>query len=513
MPPSLTNWSLLSLAALGTAQAYFLMGANNVLTTERIDPIANEGTVATHVHTVFGGSNFRVQTSTASLRQSECTSVPILEDHSNYWVPSMYFQWKNGSFSSVNGGAVIYYLYDGKAGVTTAFPDDFRMISGDPLLRTYDPASFAQQAITFLCLDFNGVTTKHNELPAKVCPSGVRAQVNFPMCWDGKNVDSPDHKSHVAFPSGGPDSGDCSDPKFPVRLPRIFMEMYWSTPDFKDHWQDAMTPDQPFVFSTGDRTGYSYHGDYFYGWKEGVLQKVVDQCYCDPNGSLDCCAAQGIFTLDKDSKCRITKGIDETTLGTLPKLPGNNPVQEEGTRAKALPDSANPRFVAPIYVYRGDNPDQVGSPVDGTDGPAGGGGQAGTGGTSASGTDGGGAASTGTAGSGSGSGQGGSNGGNGNTNGGNSNGQSTATTTSSSPASPPTPPPNSGSNNGNTGSGNSGTGSTGSSNSSSGGTSGSGSQSGSGSRSCRKRVKKRSLLEGKRHHGNALRKRFHSSDF
>ncbi|KAL0056539.1 hypothetical protein AAF712_016856, partial [Marasmius tenuissimus] len=82
------------------------------------------------------------------------------------------------------------------------------MLSGDPTLRTYDPKSYAQQAITFLCLDFNGVTSRYNELPrGKRCPSGIRAQVNFPMCWDGKNVDSPDHKSHVAFPSGGPDSG------------------------------------------------------------------------------------------------------------------------------------------------------------------------------------------------------------------------------------------------------------------------------------------------------------------
>jgi len=48
---------------------------------------------------------------------------------------------------------------------------------GDPTLRTYDPNSFAQQAVTFLCLDFNGVSTKHNELPAKSCPSGIRAQI------------------------------------------------------------------------------------------------------------------------------------------------------------------------------------------------------------------------------------------------------------------------------------------------------------------------------------------------
>ncbi|KAJ8072121.1 hypothetical protein PM082_015679 [Marasmius tenuissimus] len=305
---ALSSW-LIAAATLAThAHAYFLMGANNPLTTERIDPIVNPGRVAGHVHTD--------------------------------------------------------YLFDSKAGVTTAFPDDFRMLSGDPTLRTYDPKSYAQQAITFLCLDFNGVTSRHNELPrGKRCPSGIRAQVNFPMCWDGKNVDSPDHKSHVAFPSGGPDSGKCEDPKFPVTLPRVFMEMYWSTPDFKDSWGDAMDGEQPFVFANGDPTGYGYHGDFFNGWDKGVLQKAVDTCYCDPNGSLDCCAQQGVFTLNKDKKCRITKEVDETTTGTLPKLPGTNPVTKEASFAPA--DTTQPQILEPVYVYYGDEPDKVGVPVSG----------------------------------------------------------------------------------------------------------------------------------------------------
>ncbi|KAG7089962.1 hypothetical protein E1B28_011587 [Marasmius oreades] len=346
------------------------------------------------------------------------------------------------------------------------------------------------------------------------------------MCWDGKNVDSPDHKSHVAFPSGGPDTGGCSDPKFPVTLPRVFMEMYWGTADFKDHVQDAMNPEQPFVFANGDPTGYGYHGDYINGWKPDVLQRVVDECDCDPNGSLDCCAAKGIFTLDKDSKCRITKAIDEATQGTLPKLPGNNPIQAEGTRATSFPDTTNPNLLSPIYVYRGDTPDKVGTPS----GSAASGG--GTGVSSGSGSESGQSGSSGsdqtppptggeqngnsdqppTSGTGSASSDG---------------GQSLPTTLTSSAASPP---PTSGSNNDNTGSGSNGnnqsnqsgqslpvsppTGS-GSSGSSSGGTSNSSSQQGStggsGSKTCKSGVKKRSS-KAKRH-GNSVRRRFHASDF
>lgn len=39
---------------------------------------------------VLGGSNFRMNTNTANLRNSECTSIPIPEDKSNYWFPVGY---------------------------------------------------------------------------------------------------------------------------------------------------------------------------------------------------------------------------------------------------------------------------------------------------------------------------------------------------------------------------------------------------------------------------------------
>jgi hypothetical protein len=100
------------------------------------------------------------------------------------------------------------------------------MITGDMALRSYDPNSVAQKAVTFLCLNFQGTTPPpFNELPARQCNNGIRSQLNFPSCWDGVNTDSPDHKSHVAFLSDGVDKGTCKDPKYPKTLPRIFAEV------------------------------------------------------------------------------------------------------------------------------------------------------------------------------------------------------------------------------------------------------------------------------------------------
>ncbi|KAF6759834.1 hypothetical protein DFP72DRAFT_884346 [Ephemerocybe angulata] len=356
--------AFLALCLSATTNAYWLMGANPI-TKERIDPIVNPGKVSGHTHIVFGGSNFGLTASTENMRKSECSSVPVKEDKSNYWAPLLYFQWANGSFSSLDGGSVIYYLFNDKAGTTTAFPPDFRMLSGDPTLRSYNATSHAQLAIDFLCLDFNGQTTKHTGLPEKQCPSGIRSQVNFPSCWDGKNVDSPDHKSHVAFRSGGPDSGDCLDPKYPVNLPRIFMELYWNTGEFDNVRSQAMNPNQPFVFAYGDPTGYGNHADFYNGWEDGVLQRAVDNCNCNPYGDPTCCGDKGIFTLLKDHQCHITPGLDERTTGMLPKLPGNNPVQPAGQRATMYSDPVSPARILPVFAYTGDSPTATGTVVGG----------------------------------------------------------------------------------------------------------------------------------------------------
>ncbi|KAJ2934082.1 hypothetical protein H1R20_g2984, partial [Candolleomyces eurysporus] len=345
----------LFLAALASsAKGYWLMGVEDFITTERIDPIVNPGKVSSHVHSVLGGSNFRMSVTTESLRQSACSSIPIPQDKSAYWFPHLYFQWANGSFTSLDGGAVI-----DTPGTTTAFPDDFRMISGNAALRTYDPKSYAQQAVTFLCLDFKGKSTRHNELPAKTCPDGIRAQINFPSCWDGKNTDSSDHKSHVAFPSGGPDSGTCNDPRFSKTLPRIFLEVYWGSNAFDNVRGKAMNVNQPFVFAHGDPTGYGYHADFVNGWERGVLQNAVDKCHCNPYGDPTCCVDQGIFSMNHGKTCRITKAIDENTTGTLPKLPGNNPVISQGV-ATPQSDSVTPALLGPIYAYEGERPTATG---------------------------------------------------------------------------------------------------------------------------------------------------------
>ena len=73
-------------------------------------------------------------------------------------------------------------------------------------------------------------------------------------CWDGVNLDSPDHRSHVAYPESGTFEGGGPCPKsHPIKIPQVLYETIWDTRGFNDKSIWPEDGSQPFVFSTGDR--------------------------------------------------------------------------------------------------------------------------------------------------------------------------------------------------------------------------------------------------------------------
>jgi hypothetical protein len=54
-------------------------------------------------------------------------------------------------------------------------------------------------------------------------------------CWDGVNLDSPNHREHVAYPESGTfESGGPCPASHPVRLPQILLETVWDTKAFNN---------------------------------------------------------------------------------------------------------------------------------------------------------------------------------------------------------------------------------------------------------------------------------------
>ena len=156
------------------------------------------------------------------------------QDFSNYWTASLYFRSpENGTFQRVpqfanvglqqDGGMTVYYMpYSAQNGKMTAFKPGFRMIAGDPMMKK----NTNKPSICHRCLGngegFAPCDSKDTaELPLKYCPKGIRATVIFPSCWDGKNLDSPDHKSHVAYSNGGGLGTPKCPSTHPVAIPQV----------------------------------------------------------------------------------------------------------------------------------------------------------------------------------------------------------------------------------------------------------------------------------------------------
>ncbi|KAH8722679.1 hypothetical protein GQ44DRAFT_657897, partial [Phaeosphaeriaceae sp. PMI808] len=277
------------LALAGYAKAFFRMSCPGRLVRERIDPIVNPGKVADHVHTISGGSGFSATMTFQDARASKCSSL--------------------------------YYLQrpDPSTEKLYAYPEGFRMIAGDSTKRN-GSNDLATKGVSFACLGANQPET--NNLPNYNCPHGLRAQIFFPSCWNGKDVDSTDHKSHMSYPSSqNYDSGPCPA-GFPVHMVSIFFEVLYDTNLFADQWTKKGAQ-HPFVFANGDATGYGFHGDFLNGWDVNVLQNAVDDC-TDASGQVEKCSYLSQYTARESQQCQIPTIVKEAVDGSLAKLPGCN---------------------------------------------------------------------------------------------------------------------------------------------------------------------------------------------
>ncbi|KAJ2901230.1 hypothetical protein MKZ38_002094 [Zalerion maritima] len=320
---------LATTSLLSQAHAFFRMPCGAPVAVERLDPIVSDGGVSGHEHTVMGGNAFNSTMTYEDTQLSTCSTCKVEFDKSNYWVPSLWYVYQNGSVTPVTqvGGATVYYLqrsddkdpnYD--EGLL-AFPEGFMMIAGDYSRRTYNESSLEDQAVSYACLGGSGPET--GTIPSENCPNGLRSQVFFPSCWDGESHDSDDHKSHMAYPSLM-NNGYCPD-SHPHRFVSIFYEVMWSIDEWADMWWDGPNGDgHPFVLSTGDTTGNSFHGDFVNGWDVETLQNAVTECTADSGNIEDCPIFDGhYYDDDTINGCKVPKTVsDPDREGVFENLPG-----------------------------------------------------------------------------------------------------------------------------------------------------------------------------------------------
>ena len=244
------------------------------------DPIVRPGVGGgSHLHTFFGNTGVNYASTPESVRTTgNSTCAGGTANRSSYWVPTMVDTRTNNPVNT-NTSAIdrenalqVYYKtgYQGIApGTVQNYPVGLRMIAGDMM------STSAQSRISYEC---GGPSSP--SIPTNCAPGSLLIMsVVFPQCWDGVNLDSPNHKSHMAYGVGWPDKG-CPT-THPVPLAEITQNYRYRVPaGGTASWR--LSSDT----YTG-AAGFSGHADWMNGWDPAVFQRIVDNCYHRP-GSYDC---------------------------------------------------------------------------------------------------------------------------------------------------------------------------------------------------------------------------------
>lgn len=234
------------------------------------DPIVFPGVAGkAHLHVFYGNTGTNAFTTSASIANTGGSSCDGHElNRTAYWVPAVYDQ--NGRVRLANH-MMLYYKTEGvarPAGGYTAMPQGLKMLAGNP--GTTGPQTVYYNH-GWNCGANMFVNAASPVIPACAAPNKLTLKVSFPRCWDGINLDSADHRSHVVYPSGGSAGGTC-----PASHPKVF-----ATAQMLFEWDLAPGDSTVGWYLSSDHGlpgGTTFHGDWFGGWHNAVMNSWTQGC-------------------------------------------------------------------------------------------------------------------------------------------------------------------------------------------------------------------------------------------
>ncbi|SNY50208.1 DUF1996 domain-containing protein [Paractinoplanes atraurantiacus] len=210
---------------------------------------------ASHMHSFFGSEVTNASTTTQDLLNANSNCNPSI-DKSSYWIPTLY----NGNTPVEPTTGIFYYLGEGVRddliAQTQPFPLGLRIVAGNA--KATGPAD--NTIARWSCLHAGEVGSSPNFV---TCPAGtmLESYLDFPHCWDGVNLDSADHKSHMAYPVN-----NACPASHPVVVPKLRQVMRYPVNG------------NPANFRLASGPGYTMHGDFFNAWPVDELARRVNDC-------------------------------------------------------------------------------------------------------------------------------------------------------------------------------------------------------------------------------------------
>jgi Domain of unknown function (DUF1996)/Domain of unknown function (DUF4124) len=241
---------------------------------------------AAHHHTFFGNTGLNYASTTESiLATGNSTCDGGILNRTGYWMPSIIDTATNTPIKPWR--VIVYYKAWGTSGTVKVPPKGLRMITGNAKAVTETDAKGS-----YVCFNMPGEVMATGGKSIQACNKNgfIRYKIEFPSCWDGVNLDSPDHKSHMAFAADNFQRADGSwyhttnncPITHPVAVPVITLAAdFTATTDAGTiNWRLASDN-----YSAALPRGLSAHADWMNGWNEATLKTAVDNCL---NKNIDC---------------------------------------------------------------------------------------------------------------------------------------------------------------------------------------------------------------------------------
>ncbi|MGZ3145804.1 DUF1996 domain-containing protein [Lentzea chajnantorensis] len=219
-----------------------------------------------HLHSFFGNVSTNARSDVTSLGGATSTCSPKT-DLSSYWVPTLLVDGQPVEPT----GTTFYYLGEGVRddviARTQPLPRGLRIVAGNAKATAPDDSTRSRWS----CLHAGHVGASKDFVN---CPAGtmIESYLDFPQCWNGKDLDSADHKSHMSYPV----AGDCPA-THPVPVPKLRQVLRYPANG------------DPARFRLSSGPGYTMHGDFFNVWPEAEMAQRVRDCInrivkCGPDG-------------------------------------------------------------------------------------------------------------------------------------------------------------------------------------------------------------------------------------
>ncbi len=231
---------------------------------------------AAHHHTFFGNTSVNHKSNLMTLSTTgTSTCRGGIANRSAYWVPSMI---DTASKTPLKPYSALWYYKTGYKVAKekiTAPPKGLRMIVGN--MKATNSASSTR--ISYSCFK-EGEPGIPSTIHIPACSQGwtIVTHVDFPQCWDGKNLSSPDNISHMSDPVN-----NACPATHPVAIPKLGLNTKYliTTPEGTKNWR--LSSDN--YAANGYNAGYSGHADWVNGWDEKVIAGIVKNCL---NAGKDC---------------------------------------------------------------------------------------------------------------------------------------------------------------------------------------------------------------------------------